>query len=224
MTTYNPNMKDDFKIDGLMAKKFDNGMTGAQAVEQTGAQAIEQMRDILREQKKWPPNRESVPEEWENALLLRFFLGFKKQSRVAANAFGEMLDWREKNDANSIRAKIMGGLEPEQFPRYEQVRRFYPLLKTGIDRNGSPINITLTGMIDPRKMLKMCSLDEIRLFIIYEMEYKIIKLSVLTAETGILYRALEVLPHPPTPLLTAQNASPRPSTRRCVARRGGGAP
>jgi hypothetical protein len=133
MTTYNPNMQEDFKIDNLMAKKFENGMTGAEA--------IEQMRDFLKKQEKWPPNRESVPEEWENALLLRFFLGFKKQPDVAANAFGDMLEWREKNDANGIRAKIQGGLEPEKFPRYEQVRRFYPLLKTGIDRNGSPTGI-----------------------------------------------------------------------------------
>jgi len=190
MATYNPRTKEDFRLEKLLAQVFENGLTGAKA--------IDQMRDLLREKGQWPPSRDSVPEEWENALLLRFFLGFKKNPDAAANAFGEMLEWRDKNGVNDIRKKILGGLDPVEFPRYEQVRRFYPLLKTGTDRNGSPINITLTGMIDPAKMIKTCSLDDIRLYIIYEMEYKIIKLSLLTAETGILYRALEVLLYQPS--------------------------
>ncbi len=70
-------------------------------------------------------------EEWEAALLLRFFIGFKKNEAAAAEAFAAMLKWREEHDVNEIRKRIMGGLQPEQFPRYAVVRRFYPLLKTG---------------------------------------------------------------------------------------------
>ena len=36
------------------------------------------------------------------------------------------------------------------------------------------------------------TLEEIRLYIIYEMEHKLITLSQLTAETGIMFRALEI--------------------------------
>ena len=217
-----------------------------------------------------------------------------------------MLKWREEHDVNEIRKRIMGGLQPEQFPRYAVVRRFYPLLKTGsgaaaqmprcpaataaacrdtmpvtdaclplcptrfpdrtrhhasnvvtrahtpcararacthshgraathsharthdahdstfphlanvtrtcvcvcvrthththththdtrdTDNNGCPIMITLTGLIDPAKLVKAVTLDEIRLYIIYEMEHKLIQLSKLTVETGIMYRALEI--------------------------------
>lgn len=76
--------------------------------------------------------------------------------------------------------------------RYESLRRFYPLLKTGFDKSGCPINITLTGLIDPAKLVKSATLDEIRMYIIYEMEYKLVQLCKLTMETGIMYRALEV--------------------------------
>lgn len=62
---------------------------------------------------------------------MRFFIGFKKNAEAAAEAFADMLQWREKNDVNEIRRRIMGGLQPHQFPRYAVVRRFYPLLKTG---------------------------------------------------------------------------------------------
>ena len=62
---------------------------------------------------------------------MRFFIGFKKNAEMAAQAFAEMLHWREKHDVNEIRKRIMDGLQPHQFPRYTFVRRFYPLLKTG---------------------------------------------------------------------------------------------
>ena len=62
---------------------------------------------------------------------MRFFIGFKKNAEMAAQAFAEMLHWREKHDVNEIRKRIMDGLQPHQFPRYTVVRRFYPLLKTG---------------------------------------------------------------------------------------------
>ena len=60
------------------------------------------------------------------------------------------------------------------------------------DNNGCPIMITLTGLIDPAKLVKAVTLDEIRLYIIYEMEHKLIELSRLTVKTGVLYRALEI--------------------------------
>ena len=63
--------------------------------------------------------------------MMRFFIGFKKNAEAAAQAFAEMLQWREKHDVNEIRKRIMEGLQPHQFPRYTVVRRFYPLLKTG---------------------------------------------------------------------------------------------
>ena len=52
--------------------------------------------------------------------------------------------------------------------------------------------ITLTGLIDPAKLVKAVTLDEIRLYIIYEMEHKLIELSRLTVQTGVLYCALEI--------------------------------
>mmetsp|Transcript_10327 Transcript_10327/g.21222 ORF Transcript_10327/g.21222 Transcript_10327/m.21222 type:complete len:146 (+) Transcript_10327:201-638(+) len=103
-----------------------------------------------------------------------------------------MLTWRKENGINEIRQKLMNGLNPSEFPRYETVRRFYPLLKCGKDKHGCPILITLTGLIDPAKLVKAVTLEEMRLYIIYEMESKFIKLCQLTAETGIFYRALEV--------------------------------
>ena len=144
----------------------------------------------------WPCDEKSVPPAWEDALLLRFWVGFKKNCVNAAEAFAKMLAWRQSNKINDIREKILSGLKPEQFPRYESLRRFYPLLKTGHDKNGCPINITLTGLIDPAKLVKSATLDEIRMYIIYEMEYKLIQLCQLTENTGILYRALEVLYFP----------------------------
>uniref|UniRef100_A0A7S0EI57 CRAL-TRIO domain-containing protein n=1 Tax=Hanusia phi TaxID=3032 RepID=A0A7S0EI57_9CRYP len=173
----------DFKLENLLSRTWENGMTGQKS--------IDKMREIIAN-KGVTIDRESVPEDWEDALLLRFFIGFKKNPQTAAEAVIEMLDWRAKNNINEIRRKIIGGLQPEQFPRYETVRRFYPLLKTGTDTNGSPIMITLTGLIDPAKLVKAVTLEEIRLYIIYEMEHKLIKLSQLTAETGIMFRALEI--------------------------------
>jgi len=123
---------------------------------------------------------------------MRFFIGFKKDCDNAAVAFKDMLEWREEHDVNAIRKRLLGGLLPEQFPRYTAVRRFYPLLNTGKDHNGCPIMITLTGLIDPAKLVKAVTLEEIRLYIIYEMEHKLIQLSKLTQETGILYPSLEI--------------------------------
>jgi hypothetical protein len=165
-------------------QKWENGMKGQEA--------IDKMKELMSAKGSWPPSRESVPEEWEQALLLRFFIGFKKNCEAAAEAFHKMLAWREAHDVNDIRKKIMGGMVPEQFPRYTSLHRFYPLLKTGADKNGCPIMITLTGLIDPAKLVKAATLDEIRNYIIYEMEAKLIQLSLLTVETGILYRALEI--------------------------------
>jgi len=167
-----------------MAQEYENGMTGAQAVSK--------MKDLLGAKGCWPPDRESVPEEWEEALLLRFFIGFKKNPEAGSEAFSDMLAWRKDNGINEIRQKLLNGLEPSEFPRYETVRRFYPLLKCGKDKHGCPILITLTGLIDPAKLVKAVTLEEMRLYIIYEMESKFIKLCQLTAETGIFYRALEV--------------------------------
>eukprot|EP00960_Hanusia_phi_P070090 767235-Hanusia_phi.AAC.2 len=136
----------DFKLENLLSRTWENGMTGQKS--------IDKMREIIAN-KGVTIDRESVPEDWEDALLLRFFIGFKKNPQTAAEAVIEMLDWRAKNNINEIRRKIIGGLQPEQFPRYETVRRFYPLLKTGTDTNGSPIMITLTGLIDPAKLVKV---------------------------------------------------------------------
>jgi len=52
--------------------------------------------------------------------------------------------------------------------------------------------ITLTGLVDPAKLLKSATLDEIRLYIIYVMEHKLMKLSEMTAKSGVLMRALEI--------------------------------
>lgn len=90
----------------------------------TGQQCIDKMKEILTAKGVWPPNKESVPEEWEDALLMRFFIGFKKNPESAADAFAGMLEWREKNEINAIRKKILDGLVSEQFPRYSAVRRY----------------------------------------------------------------------------------------------------
>lgn len=180
----NAQMKTDYNLSSLLEKKFENGMTGRES--------IEKMKQLMTDKGTWPPSKESVPDDWEEAVLMRFFIGFKKNCEAAAEAFASMLAWRETHGVNEIRKKILGGLVPEQFPRYTAVRRFYPLLKTGVDSNGCPIMITLTGLIDPAKLVKAVTLEEIRLYIIYEMEHKLIQLSQLTAETGILYRALEI--------------------------------
>jgi hypothetical protein len=49
--------------------------------------------------------------------MLRFWVGFKKNCKNAADAFGKMLVWRKDNKIDDIRDKIMAGLTPEQFPR-----------------------------------------------------------------------------------------------------------
>mmetsp|Transcript_6161 Transcript_6161/g.12160 ORF Transcript_6161/g.12160 Transcript_6161/m.12160 type:complete len:411 (-) Transcript_6161:268-1500(-) len=175
---------DEHKLDTMLDMEWENGLSGRKS--------IELMKEILTSRGVYPLDRDSVPEDWEDALLLRFFVGFKKNPEAAAEAFEAMLKWRADNGINDIRKKLMEGLQPDQFPRYDQVRRFYPLLKCGKDKHGCPILITLTGLIDPAKLVKAVTLEEMRLYIIYEMEHKFIKLCQLTAQTGIFYRALEV--------------------------------
>ncbi len=140
----------------------------------------------------FPLDNKVMPTEWQEALLLRFYIGFKRNAAAAAEAFGKMLSWRKANNINDIREKILNGMKPDQIPRYEQLRRFYPLFQTGKDKNGCPVMVTLTGLIDPAKLIKVATLEEIRMYIIYEMEYKLVQLCQLTTETGVLYRALEV--------------------------------
>jgi len=188
MSGYNPKRNEELKIDVLLSQAVES----ADGTRMTGQQGIDKMKEVLTGKGQWPCDASTAPPEWQDALLLRFFIGFKRNAPVAAEAFGKMLQWRKDNKINEIRDKIMGGLQPEKFPRYEQLRRFYPLLKTGFDKNGCPIMITLTGLIDPAKLIKAATLDEIRMYIIYEMEHKLIQLSKLTADTGVLMRALEV--------------------------------
>uniref|UniRef100_A0A7S0MDF4 CRAL-TRIO domain-containing protein n=1 Tax=Cryptomonas curvata TaxID=233186 RepID=A0A7S0MDF4_9CRYP len=181
---FNPNRSQEYRIDVLLDRLWETGMTGQQG--------IDKMKDLLRNKGKFPVSEEFAPPEWIDTILLRFFIGFKRSATAAAEAFAEMMDWRAKNNINAIRTQILGGLTPEQFPRYEQIRRYYPLLKTGEDKNGCPIMITLTGLVDPAKLLKAATLDEIRLYIIYEMEHKLVKLCEMTTRTGVLIRALEI--------------------------------
>ena len=72
----------------------------------TGRGSIDKMKELLTASGAWPPSKESVPEEWEDALLIRFFIGFKRNCDNAADAFQKMLQWREDNDVNEIRKKV----------------------------------------------------------------------------------------------------------------------
>eukprot|EP00285_Hemiselmis_virescens_P010365 CAMPEP_0173381878 /NCGR_PEP_ID=MMETSP1356-20130122/4313_1 /TAXON_ID=77927 ORGANISM="Hemiselmis virescens, Strain PCC157" /NCGR_SAMPLE_ID=MMETSP1356 /ASSEMBLY_ACC=CAM_ASM_000847 /LENGTH=344 /DNA_ID=CAMNT_0014335925 /DNA_START=179 /DNA_END=1210 /DNA_ORIENTATION=- len=188
MSGFNPNRSKELSLQAMLAQQWETDTKTMM----TGQQGIDKMKEMLTQDGVLPCDERSVPPEWQDALLLRFWVGFKKNCAVAAEAFRKMLQWRKDKKINDIRDKIMGGLQPEQFPRYEQLRRFYPLLKTGFDKNGCPINITLTGLIDPAKLVQTATTEEIRMYIVYEMEYKLVQLCKLTQETGILYRALEV--------------------------------
>jgi len=185
---FNPKRSEELNLTAMLAKQWETDTKHLM----TGQQGIDKMKEILTADGTMPFDERSVPPEWQDALLLRFWVGFKKNCANAAEAFKKMLEWRKENSINDIRDKILGGLKPEQFPRYEQLRRFYPLLKTGFDKNGCPINITLTGLIDPAKLVQTATTEEIRMYIVYEMEYKLVQLCKLTQETGIVYRALEV--------------------------------
>ena len=79
-------------------QKWENGLTGRGS--------IDKMKELLTASGAWPPSKESVPEEWEDALLIRFFIGFKRNCDNAADAFQKMLQWREDNDVNEIRKKV----------------------------------------------------------------------------------------------------------------------
>lgn len=77
-------------------------------------------------------------------------------------------------------------------PSYlHQVPLFAPILH-GCQTGARAASVLILLATDPAKLVKAATLDEIRSYIIYEMEHKLITLSRLTAETGTLYRALEL--------------------------------
>jgi len=188
MSGFNPKRNEEMSIQNMLSSTWETDTKE----KMTGQQAIDKMKEHLTASGSMPCDAKSAPPEWQDAMMLRFWVGFKKNCKNAADAFGKMLVWRKDNKIDDIRDKILAGLTPEQFPRYDSLRRFYPLLKTGFDKNKCPINITLTGLIDPAKLIKSATLEEIRMYIIYEMEYKLVQLCKLTEQTGIMYRALEV--------------------------------
>ena len=64
----------------------------------------------------WPPPPALVPPEWGDSLLLRFLVGFKYDVEAAAERFQRMLEWAAANDIAAVRAKILGGLQPADYP------------------------------------------------------------------------------------------------------------
>jgi len=74
-------------------------------------------QELLTASGSMPCDEKSVPPEWQDAMMLRFWVGFKKNCKNAAEAFGKMLVWRKDNKIDDIRDKILAGLTPEQFPR-----------------------------------------------------------------------------------------------------------
>lgn len=79
--------------------------------------AVRPSQEMLVASGAFPFDAKSVPPEWQDALMLRFWVGFKKNCKNSADAFAKMLVWRKENKINDIRDKIMGGLTPEKFPR-----------------------------------------------------------------------------------------------------------
>jgi len=82
---FNPKRNQECKIDLLLSKVWESGITGQQA--------IDKMKDILKGKGKFPLAEDFAPPEWVDAIFLRFFIGFKKNPAAAAEAFSDMLDW-----------------------------------------------------------------------------------------------------------------------------------
>lgn len=130
-------------------------------------------------------------EEWGDAHLLRFVLGFGT-GPAAADGFTRMRAWMDANDGASRRRAFAAGA-PLEFHNLRRMRALAPMVRAGTDVHGCPVIVYHLGQLKPRQLIAAFSYEEIRAFNTLATERTYVALQRASARDAVLRRSVLIL-------------------------------
>jgi len=124
--------------------------------------------------------------------LLRFLIANKSDVSASAEKFRAMLAWRQSNGVDAMRRRIVeDGLTPQDFPHAETVRKYWNMrLFEFYDEEGNPVCWDTMG--DISGMVTELTEDEIKLYMIYFYEWRLLFLHNASVQQNALVGSYEV--------------------------------
>lgn len=127
--------------------------------------------------------------------LLRFLRGSGMDASIAASRYREMLDVRKKYELDEIRKEISEkNMNPEDFPHYNKIIPHVPFVNAYdlADDEGNVLYFEMSGYADFRALAQDVSDDDFRMFFLYEMEYRSMRLDQLSRQREQIVRTVFV--------------------------------
>mmetsp|Transcript_3632 Transcript_3632/g.5811 ORF Transcript_3632/g.5811 Transcript_3632/m.5811 type:complete len:281 (-) Transcript_3632:143-985(-) len=119
--------------------------------------------------------------------ILRFLIGFKWNTKIAAEKFTRMVEWRVKFGVDAIRSRMIDGIVPKDFPGYQAHHSGYVHstfdLCSGAAQRGSPISIECIPKFDFETLFAIDDGTQDN-YLIHVMEWSFFRLDQCFLKTG----------------------------------------
>ena len=127
--------------------------------------------------------------------LLRYLIGFKYDTKLAAEKFRIMLRYRERYGLDDIRRQMEKGMKPSDFPGFDLHQSAFKStfdLCSGRSRDGSPVAVEATPRFDFETLFSIDHAVADR-YLMHTMEYQFFMLDSLFLQTGRLVGYVKVM-------------------------------
>eukprot|EP00475_Leptophrys_vorax_P000034 TRINITY_DN1001_c0_g1_i1.p1 TRINITY_DN1001_c0_g1~~TRINITY_DN1001_c0_g1_i1.p1 ORF type:complete len:413 (-),score=111.76 TRINITY_DN1001_c0_g1_i1:31-1269(-) len=139
------------------------------------------------------PLKEKYGHVVDEILIFRFLSGHDFDVEKCDKLIEESLKFRKEKNLDTIQAEAIRQ-EQMEFPAAVKLFECMPhVISYGFTKDGSPLSIDRSGMIEPQLLVDTCSLEELELYTLYHLENKMHVLNELSRKTGKLVQGYKIL-------------------------------